>query len=96
MIGLFDKNKQIPRREFREALRKASYSVPGGGTLGRRERVELEKRLFPQKRFAGYISKSEANKVLRELAREESRATNFKDKIAFGRYRRLLKKETGL
>ncbi len=95
-MSLFEKKQQISRSEFRESLRKSSSSVPGGGIYSKEDRVKIEKELFPENRYRGYISKKELGKCIQGLGHEKYLAKTEKEKIRVDRQIRYLKKIGGI
>lgn len=89
-MGIFDKKKEISRRELRWRLRNASPYVPGGGFLSRQERVELEKNI--DRIFGNYITEAEFKKALRRLQMRRYNAKTDKERLKFDRAIRYLKK----
>jgi len=97
-MSIFDKKREISRREFRETLRKASPRIPGAGgkMYSWRERVKMEKEIFPQERFKSHISEIEAKKRLRELRMERYKAKTEEERLKVDRKIRFLKEVTGV
>jgi hypothetical protein len=97
-MSIFGKKRELSRPEFRQILRKASPRIPGAG--GRmyswRERVKMEKEIFPYQRFKGNISEFEVKRRLKELRMERYRAKTQKEKINVDRKIRFLKEVTGV
>lgn len=97
-MSIFDKKKEISRPKFREILGKASPRIPGAGsrTYSWRERVKMEKEIFPRKRFKGHISESECKRRLRELRMVRYKAKTREEKLNIDRKIRFLKEVTGV
>lgn len=97
-MSIFDKKKEISRPKFREILRKASPRIPGAGgrTYSWRERVKMEKEIFPRERFKSHISEIECKRRLRELRRERYGAKTREEKLNIDRKIRFLKEVTGV
>ena len=94
-MPLFEKRKQISRREFRERLRKAPSCIPGSRkTYTRRERAAFEKELFGKK-YGSHVSRPEYKKRLRLLGKERYRAKTSAKKLKIDRKIRYLKKFGG-
>lgn len=95
-MSLFEKKRELSRSEFREALRKASFTIPGGGGMfSTAERIKIEKEIFG-KQYGGYISKEEYQRRLREMALEKARAKTGAKKLEIDRKIRFLKKLGGI
>lgn len=70
-MSLFDKGNQISRIDFRRYLRRASSRIPDSGQrIPYRQRIGIEKDFFPEEKFGAYISKSDFQRKIRELARQ--------------------------
>jgi hypothetical protein len=97
-MSIFDKKREISRPKFREVLRKASPRIPGAGgrTYSWRERVKMEKEIFPRERFKSHISEIECKRRLRELGMERYRAKTREEKLNIDRKIRFLKEVTGV
>lgn len=87
-MPLFEKGKQITRKEFREKLRKAPFSISGTTKkYYRKERIGLEKEFG--KIYGSHISKQEFRKRLWKLEKERFKAkssaekTEIRDKINY-------------
>jgi hypothetical protein len=94
-MSIFGKKQHLTRSELREALRKASPSIPGSGSMFSREkRVKLEKE-FEQK-YGSLISKEDFKRKIQELRRQKFRAKTSAEKTEFGRKLRYLKKIGGI
>lgn len=82
----------VPRKYLRMALGKTPYS--GVDSLrqfdGRKERVDLEKKLFPQK-FGNYVDPKEISTVERNLQREQARTGNPEEKSRIAKEINILK-----
>lgn len=87
-MGIFDKKKEISRRELRYYLRNSSPYVPGGGFFNCQERMELEKKI--DKIFGDYINESEFKKAIKKLRVERYNAKTQAEKIKLGRAIRYL------
>ncbi len=94
-MGIFDKKREVSRLELREALRKGSPFVPGGGMLSREERVKLEKEVF-SKFLGSYISKEEFKRTIRDLERKKLYAKSGKEKLELDRKIRYLRHLGGI
>ncbi len=97
-MSIFKKNSGITRPELRKILRKTSPFVPGSGRkmYSRRERIGMEKKIFPSKRFHSHISEREAIKRFRELRKEGYATKTQVEKTKIGRQLRFLKGVTGI
>ncbi len=97
-MSIFDKKKELSRPEFRRLLRKAPARIPGaaGKMYSWRERVKMEKEIFPQERFKSYISEIECKRQLRELRMARFRARTKEEKLNIDRKIRFLKEVTGV
>lgn len=87
-MGIFDKKKEISRREFKRYLIKSSPYVPGGGFLGWQERAKLVDKI--DKIFGDYITESEFNRALRKIRMERYNAKTQKERIELDRAIRYL------
>ena len=97
-MSIFDKKRELSRPELRQVLRKASPRIPqGGGKMySQRERIKMEKEIFPIGRFKSHISEVEVKRRLIELRREKYRAKTGEKKLNIDRKIRFLKDITGL
>lgn len=97
-MSIFDKKKEISRPQFREILRKASPHIPGAGgrAYSWRERVKIEKEIFPKERFQSHVSEIECKRRLRELRIERYRAKTREEKLNIDRKIRFLREVTGI
>lgn len=99
-MSIFDKgrHREISRREFREILRKAPARIPGAGgkIYSWRERIKMEKELFPWERFKSHISERETRRRMRELMNERYRAKTKEERLKIDRKLRFLKDVTGV
>ncbi len=88
--SLFEKKKEISRREFREKLRKAPSHIPGTTRkYYKEERVELEKEVFGKK-YGSHITGLKYKKALQELGRERNKAKTRAEKLEIDRKVRYL------
>ncbi len=97
-MGLFDIKREIPRRELREKLKRSPARAPGtpGKIYSWRERVKMEKELFPHERFKSHISKQEVIERLRGLRKEKHYSPTRAEKIRIDRKIRYLKNLAGI
>ncbi len=97
-MSIFDKKREVSRPEFREKLRKSSPYIPGAGgkTYSWRERVKMEKEVFPRERFKSHISEIEVKKRMRELRTERYKAKTREEKLKVDRKLKFLKGVTGI
>ena len=97
-MSIFDKKQEISRPKFREILRKASPRIPGAGgrTYSWRERVKMEKEIFPRERFKSHISEIECKRRLRELRTARFRAKTREEKLNIDQRISFLKEITGV
>ena len=95
-MSLFGKKAEISRSEFRESLRKASSSIPGGGRYSKEERVRIEKDLLPENKYGGRVSKKELGKCVKILGHKRYLARTENQKRDIGRQMRFLKKIGGI
>lgn len=96
-MSLFEKKQRISRSGFREALRKAPPSIPGGGGMfSRQERVKMEKELFPWGKYGSHISQEDCKRVLGKLREKRYRAQTYVEKTKIDRQIRFLKKLGGI
>jgi hypothetical protein len=75
----------LPRKDFRQALRRTANNSP---FMTEKEGLEVEK-LFSSK-FGSHISESDVNKTLLELRREKYQVKGLENKIKIGRQIKLL------
>jgi hypothetical protein len=94
--GLFGKKQSLSREELRREFLRAGSSVPGGGMFSSRERVKMEKELFPERKYGGQVSKMEYSKRLRGLGMEKYKARTDAERIKIDRQIRFLKKMGGV
>lgn len=95
--GPFATKKDFSRPEFRRLLGKAPFNVPGGwGTISGKERVAMEKELFPYTKSGELISESDAKRALRELRKQEYTAKKPEEQSKIRRQRLSLEGATGL
>ncbi len=94
----FFKRGGITRPKFREMLRKSSSVIPGSGgkMYSRQERIEMEKKIFPSKRFGSDISDRETEKRFKELRKEAHNADTQEKRTAINRNIRFLKNVIGV
>lgn len=97
-MSIFDKKKEISRPKFREILRKASPRIPGAGgkAYSWRERVKMEKEIFPRERFKSHVSEIECKRRLRELRMARYKVKTREEKLNIDRKIRFLKEVTGV
>lgn len=71
---LFGSRRYVHRRELKKFLaRKAPERIKGAGKLTREELIAMEKEVFSEKQFGGYITLSEFKKALRSLKKTKRR-----------------------
>ncbi len=91
-MPLFEKKQDLSRAEVREALRKASYQIPGGGgIISKEDRVKLEKEVLPRSKFGDRIDQRDYDKGIRDLEKAKYAAKTSKEKIEIDRQIRVLK-----
>jgi len=75
IMGIFKNKKELSRTALRKAFRVASPYIPGAGgrTYSRKERAEMEKKIFGSK-YGSYVTKSEYKKKIQELKGRKYRA----------------------
>ena len=97
-MSIFDKKREISRPKFREILRKASPRISGAGgrTYSWRERVKMEKEIFPREKFKSHISEIECKRRLRELRIERYKVKTREEKLNIDQKIRFLKEVTGI
>lgn len=88
-MPLFNKRSDIPRRQFKDILKKANIKV-GGRQLSNREKEMMEKKDFPKK-FGSSISKSEYLRTINRLKSEKMIEQDFTKKIKKGKEIKFLK-----
>ncbi len=72
--SLFGSRRYVHRRELKKFLaKKAPERIKGAGRLTREELITMEKEVFPEKQFGGYITLSEFKKALRNLKKAKRR-----------------------
>ena len=84
---LFRGKPYITRQWFRRALKRAPTYIPRSRIIPTKERVSIEKNLFPMKRFGYFITPGEYHKRIRELKKEKHYAKTTKAKKQL--YRRI-------
>jgi len=95
--GPFATKKDLSRPEFRGVLRRAPLNVPGGwGTISGKERVGMEKELFPYAKSGQLISEGDVKRALRELKRKEYAAKKPEEQSKIRKQRLSLEGATGL
>jgi hypothetical protein len=97
-MSIFGGKKEISRPAFREILRKSPPRIPdtGGRIYSWRERIKMEKEIFPRERFKSHISEIECKRRMRELRMERYRAKTREEKLNIDRKIRFLKEVTGV
>lgn len=78
---LFGSRTHVHRSYLRKFLKKEAIhtpkKVPGtGGKLTRKEILSIEKEVFPEKQYGGYITLSEFKKAIKGLQKEKWRTTS--------------------
>lgn len=96
-MSIFNKKREISRREFRRELERATPYIPktAGRRYSRTERKAIEKELFGRK-FGGHISRDEYKERLKQLTRARLKCKTLDEKRAAERKIRYLKKLGGL
>jgi len=89
--SLFEKRKYITRPYFRRVLKRAPGRVPHSGFLSPEEKLEIEEKDFPKKKFGALISRQEYGHVLRELRKKSLWAKSPLERIKARRKQKLLK-----
>ena len=95
-MSLFEKKAEVSRSEFRESLRKASSSIPGGGRYSKEERVKIEKDLLPENKYGGRVSQKEVKKCVKILGHKRYLAGTENEERNIARQMRFLKKIGGI
>ncbi|MDO8486646.1 MAG: hypothetical protein Q7S77_03060 [Candidatus Staskawiczbacteria bacterium] len=95
-MSLFDKKAQLPRKEFREILKKSDIKVGTGKGFNIRERLRIEKDIFPEK-HGGIMSKQIFDRGLNKLKKEGAWEADLIKKSKIHKKIKYLKKleETG-
>jgi len=65
-MSLFEKRSQLPRREFREILKKTDIKIGSGRGLNTKQRVRIEEDVFP-KRQGETLSKRTFDRGINQL-----------------------------
>ena len=77
---LFKGKPYITRQWFRRALKRAPIYNPKTRIFSAKERVAMEKNLFPRKKFGYFISPWEYHKKIRELKKQRHYAKTWQEK----------------
>ena len=95
-MSLFSKKTQLPRREFREILKKSDIKIGTTRKLNIKERLRIEKDIFPEK-HGEMISKSLFDRRLNQLKKIGTWETDFIKKSKIHKKIKYLEKleETG-
>jgi len=95
-MSLFEKKPQLPRKEFREILKKTDMKIEGVRGFNVRERINMEKDIFPKK-HGNIISKNIFDDGLRELKKAGTWEKDFAKKTKIHKKIKYLEKleETG-
>lgn len=75
-MSLFEKKPEVPRRQFKEFLKKTEIETPGPRQLKPRERKKLEVKYFPRK-YHSTISKGEYMRSLHSLKEQKRLEPDF-------------------
>jgi len=93
--GVFGSKPYLTRHRFREQLKKASGKIPGGGVYARKERIAMEKELFPKEKFGQYITPYEMNRRIKNLKHQLFRSGNATEKVETRKQIKFLEKLRG-
>lgn len=95
---IFKKQKSFSRAAFRELMRKTAPEVPGadGKIYTWRERIKMEKKVWPSGVFRSQVSEMGVKSRLRELKMEKFKVKSNKEKALINRKISFLKEVTGL
>lgn len=95
---IFKKQKSFSRAAFRELMRKTAPEVPGsdGKIYTWRERIKMEKKVWPPGTFKSQISEMGVKSRLRELNMERFKAKSNKEKALINRKISFLREVTGI
>jgi len=96
-MSIFDEKKQLSRFEFRQILRKANFPIPGTRKYySLEERVRMEKKLFPPKKYGTHISERDFIEVLRDLEKKKYHQKSYHKQLEIERLICFLKKLSGI
>jgi len=93
--GVFGSKPHLTRYKFREQLKKVSGKIPGGGVYTQKERIKMEKELFPRGKFGQYITPYEMNRRIRNLKHKIYRSRNVTEKVEARKQVKFLEKLRG-
>ena len=93
--GGFGSKPYLTRYRFRKQLEKTSGKIPGGGVYTQKERMAMEKELFPKEKFGQYITPYEMNRRIKNLKHQLFRSGNATEKIETRRQIKFLEKLRG-
>jgi hypothetical protein len=93
--GIFGSKPFINRYRFREQLKKVSGKIPGGGVYNQKERLSIEKELFPREKFGQYVTPYEMSRRIKDLKHKLFRSGNATEKIETRRQIKFLEKLRG-
>lgn len=93
--GIFGSKPFLTRPVFRRQLKKISGKIPGGGVYTRKERVAIEKELFPREKFGAYITPYEMSRRIKKLKHNLFQSRNLSEKIAIRKQIKFLEKLRG-
>jgi hypothetical protein len=95
-MSLFEKKPQLPRKEFREILKKSDIKIGASRKFNMREKLGIEKDIFPRK-HGDMISKSIFDKGINELKKAGTWEKDYIKKTKIRKKIEYLKKleETG-
>src|SRR3989344_7922965 len=95
-MSLFERRAQLPRKEFRELLKKTEIKTGAGRGLNVKQRIGIEEDVFP-KRHGEVISKSIFDRGINELKKRGAWESDLIKKSKIHKKIKYLKKleETG-
>jgi hypothetical protein len=93
--GVFGSKPFLTRYRFRQQLKKTSAKIPGGGVYTQKERMAMEKELFPKEKFGQYITPHEMNRRIKNLKHQIFRSGSATEKIATRKRVKFLEKLRG-
>lgn len=93
--GVFGSKPYLTRYKFRQQLKKASGKIPGGGVYTQKERIAIEKELFPKRKFGQYVTPYEMNRRIKNLKHQLFRSGNATEKTETRKQIKFLEKLKG-
>jgi len=88
-MSLFEKKPEIPKKQFKEFLKKTDIKIGQGRQLSNREKENMATKYFPRK-YDSSISGKEFDRSLQGLKKEKVQEKDFVKKTKMGREIKLL------